>query len=340
MERKAKWWVAGAGVVLAIATVLVTRAGLQPCAWLDIALEKSGCLYILEEHTSPVDSVAFSPDGTLLASGSRDNTVRLWHVADRELLRTLRNPLSLAGEGYSQDVAFSPEGEMLAFGSADGTVRLWRVSGDRQHPEEKPLYTMQGGAGKVCSLDFSPDGRILAAGTWKGPVHLWRVADGTLLQTLNGHRAGVVSVAFSPDGMALASASLDGTKRVWEVSSGAQVHELESSGTTTGVAFSQDGSMLATDRQIWRVDDWSSIQEMKSTKGGMGNVALSPDGKLLAAGNAWYEVRWWRVEDGTLLRAVKGHTDSVNSVSFAPDGTAMASGSLDGTVRLWQVPER
>ena len=339
MERKAKWWVVGAGVVLAIVTVLVIRTGLQPCAWLDIALGQSGCLYTLEEHTSPVDSVAFSPDGTLLASGSRDNTVRLWQVADKELLRAFQIPTSLAGEGYSQDVAFSPEGETLAFGSADGTVRLWRVSGDGQHPEERPLYTMQGGAGKVCSLDFSPDGRILAAGTWKGPVRLWRVADGTLLRTLNGHVAGVVSVAFSPDGMALASASLDGTTRLWEVSSGTQIHKLESSGITTGVAFSQDGSILATDQQIWRVDDWSSIQEMKSTKGGMGSVAFSPDGKLLAAGNAWYEVRWWRVEDGALLRAVKGHTDSVNSVSFAPDGTAMASGSLDGTVRLWQVPE-
>jgi len=70
----------------------------------------------------------------------------------------------------------------------------------------------------------------------------------------------------------------------------------------------------------------------------MGNVAFSPDGAMLAAGNAWYEVRWWSVSDGALLRAVKGHADSVNSVAFSPSGETLASGSLDGTVRLWRVP--
>ena len=69
----------------------------------------------------------------------------------------------------------------------------------------------------------------------------------------------------------------------------------------------------------------------------MGNVAFSPDGEVLAAGNAWYEVRWWRVADGELLRVVEGHKDSVNSVAFSPDGSLLVSGSLDGAVRLWQV---
>jgi WD40 repeat protein len=78
---------------------------------------------------------------------------------------------------------------------------------------------------------------------------------------------------------------------------------------------------------------------MKPAKGGMGNVAFSPDGKILAAGNAYYEVRWWRVADGVLLDTIKGHKDSVNSVAFSPDGKMLASGSLDGTVKLWQVPE-
>jgi WD40 repeat protein len=67
-------------------------------------------------------------------------------------------------------------------------------------------------------------------------------------------------------------------------------------------------------------------------------IVFSPDGKMLAAGNAWHEVRWWRVADGTLLRAVKGHVDSVNSVAFSPDREILASASLDGTVRLWRVP--
>jgi WD40 repeat protein len=104
------------------------------------------------------------------------------------------------------------------------------------------------------------------------------------------------------------------------------------------VAFSPDGSALAINRQLWKVGGWTFLREMKSQRGGMGNVVFSPGGKMLAAGNASHEVRWWRVADGTLLRAVKGHVDSVNSVAFSPDGEILASGSLDGTVRLWQVP--
>jgi dipeptidyl aminopeptidase/acylaminoacyl peptidase len=337
---RVKWWIAGAAVVLAIVSVLVIRAGFQPCAWLDVALKRSGCLSTLEEHSSRVDSVAFSPDGALLASGSRDNMVRLWRVADKDLVRVLENPVPSSEEGgYSQDVAFSPGGEMLAFGSTDGAVRLWWVSEDEEHPAGTLLHILPGQLGKVCSLAFSPDGRILAAGTWNGPVRLWQVSDGTLLRTLNGHTMGVVSVAFSPDGMALVSASLDGTTRLWSTSSGALVHNLEHPSVVTGVAFSPDGSILATDQKLWRVDDWTFIREMESTKGGLGNVAFSPDGKTLAAGDASYGVRWWRVADGSLLRAVKGHVDSVNSVAFSPDGFTMASGSLDGKVRLWQVPE-
>ena len=80
------------------------------------------------------------------------------------------------------------------------------------------------------------------------------------------------------------------------------------------------------------------MREMESTRDGMGNVVFSPDGILLAAGNAYYEVRWWRVADGALLHTVRGHRDSVNSVAFSPDGKTLASGSLDGTVKLWRVP--
>jgi WD40 repeat protein len=110
----------------------------------------------------------------------------------------------------------------------------------------------------------------------------------------------VVGVAFAPDGTTLASASLDGTVKVWDTTSATLIHEIEKMPVPTGVAFSPDGSMLAIDRQLWRVDDGRFIRELESIKGGMGNVAFSPDGTLLAAGNAWYEVRWWCVADGAL----------------------------------------
>lgn len=343
-----RWWFIGAvlaALVALAATVvaLVTgaRVGGRPvisqCTGLDVALNASGCLGVVAEHDSPVQSVAFSSDGALLASGSKDGTVRVWRVADSgmagwTLLHAKAIPTGEREVGYSHDVAFSPDGTVLAFGLPDGSVRLWRAS------DGALLHALQGQSGNVCGLAFSPDGRALAAGTWDGPVNLWRISDGGLLRTLEGHTGGVVSVALSPDGTMVASASLDGTVRVWDESTGALIHELDRLPVTTGVAFSPDGSLLATDRQLWRVDDWSPMETMESARGGMGNVAFSPDGKLLAAGNGWYEVRWWRVADGALLRTVKGHTDSVNSVIFSPDGKRLASGSLDGTVKLWRVP--
>jgi WD40 repeat protein len=308
----------------------------------------------LQKHDSPVESVAFSPDGALLAVGSRDGTVRVWRVVYEQgagwtLLHTRRISTGETQAAYSHDVAFSPDSRTLAFGLPDGTVQLWRLSGGRsggQSPsdlEVASLHTLQADDSRICSLDFAPDGRTVAAGAWNGSVHVWRVADGVHLQSLIGHSGGVVSVAFSPDSATLVSASLDGTTTLWDISTGTVIHQREDASATTGVAFSPDGSMLAVatstgDRQLWSAVDWSLVRELESTRGGMGNIAFSPDGAAVAAGNAWHEMHWWRVADGALLDAVRGHKDSVNSVAFSPDGQMLASGSLDGTVKIWRVP--
>jgi WD40 repeat protein len=334
-----RWWF----IAPAVTAIVALATGARPGRWLDTALNASGCLGILEKHESPVQSVAFSPDGAFLASGSGDGTARVWQVgrgpvSNWTLHHTLRIPTGEREGGYSHDVAFSPDGAKLAFGLPDGTVRLWRLSNDKRDPQATLLHTLRGETGRVCSLAFSPDGETLAAGTWGGPVHLWRVSDGTLLRSLKGHSRGVVDIAFSPVGVTLASASLDRTVTLWDVSRGAPVHTIRGESVTTAAAFSPDGSILAAGRRLWSTDGWRPLRRLASVRGGMGNVAFSPDGAMLAAGNAWYEVRWWSVSDGALLRAVKGHADSVNSVAFSPSGETLASGSLDGTVRLWRVP--
>ena len=165
---------------------------------------------ILTGHTDQVASVAFSPDGKTLASGSSDHAIRLWDGATG---RPIGQPLT----GHTRpvlSVAFRPDGRILASGSQDGTIRLWDVAYGRL------IGTWTGSASYVNSVAFSPDGRILASGSQDGTIRLWDVAYGRLIGTMTGHTGYVESVAFSPDGKTLASGSYDQTIRLWDVATG------------------------------------------------------------------------------------------------------------------------
>jgi parallel beta-helix repeat protein len=160
----------------------------------------------LSGHTGFVCSVAFSPDGKILASGSFDWTIKLWDVATGRELRTLQGHTSPV---YS--VAFSPDGKILASASGDNTIKLWDVATGTL------LRTFKGHTYWVYSVAFSPDGKVLASGSLDKTIKLWDVTKGTLLRTLTGHTRDVHSVAFSPDGKILASGSGDGTILLWDV---------------------------------------------------------------------------------------------------------------------------
>ena len=162
-------------------------------------------LNLLSGHTSGVSSVSFSPDGSMLASGSSDATVRLWSVGTGSVVRTLEGHTS----GVSS-VGFSPDGSTLASGSYDATVRLWSVGTGRV------VRTLEGHTGWVLSVSFSPDGSTLASGSHDA-VRLWSVGTGRHLRTLEGHTGWVLSVSFSSDGSTLASGSWDGTVLLWEL---------------------------------------------------------------------------------------------------------------------------
>ena len=306
-------------------------------------------------HTGGVTSVAFSSDGTLLASGSEDETVKLWVVATHTNIATLR--------GHTDgvwSVAFSPDGKIIASGAgdpgirfpADNTVKLWDVETNTN------ITTLEGHEGRVASVAFSPDGKIIASGSDDETIKLWDVETNTNIATLEGHTDRVASVAFSPDGKILASVggTFDETVKLWDVETNTNTATLE--GHTDGassVAFSPDGKILASgvgdaffpeffpessDNRVklWDVASGEPIASLGGHTGEVWSVTFSPDGKKLASVGGTFDnrVKLWDVASGEPIISLEGYMDVVSSVAFLPDGTRLAARS-DITILLWDV---
>jgi WD40 repeat protein len=297
----------------------------------------------LRGHTGIVQSVAFSPNGATIASGSNDMSVRIW---DASMGRQLQELKGHTGSVYS--VAFSPNGATIVSGSADCSVRTWDTSTGRQLWEKPRAH-----ASAVQSVAFSPKGTTIASAerSKNGSVKIWDTRTGRLLRELSV-LGSFCAIAFSPKWATIASGekSSNGSVRIWDARTGRQLRKLK--GHNSGVkclAFSPDGTTIASasgpgdcHMRIWDTSTGRQLWKHAFNWGFFGSVAFSPDGATIASGYTEGSTKGvlsiWDASTGERLqRKFSCHASSIDSVAFSPDGTTLVSGSTDGLVRIWDI---
>lgn len=306
------------------------------------------CVHTLVGHSQAVTSIAFSPDGATLASGSEDKTIEMWKLDAGKRWYTLTGH-----SDWVTCVAFSPDGATLASGGRDKTIQIWDLN------KGKWWYALRGHEDRVYAVAFSPDGQVLASGSRDKTVQLWNLNKGRRISALTGHAGGVEAVAFSPGGEFLATGSRDKTVQLWDWQNGRSICTLAEHGDwVRAIAFAATSSSISPLSQggagggsilvsgsrdgtakLWRVDTdggGTLLRSMRDNSGDVLCVAFSPDGGVLATGSRDGSIYLWDAATGGLLELLTGHAGEVLSVAFGADG-CLASGSGDRTVKIWRV---
>lgn len=281
----------------------------------------------LEGHEGEVTAVAFSLDGSLLASGSRDQTIGLWNAKTGQEMQELRGH-----EGMICSVAFLLDGCRLISGSQDGTMRFWDLRTGQVIQKINRFSPFAADA-------VSSSGSLFASVSAGNKIALRDIRNGQASQTLQAHCDEISAVVFSPDGSLLVSGSRDHTVQIWNVNTGRKTQTLVHKDKVESVIFSPDGTLLASGTfnhvHIWGLGSHQRYQMLQDDSAPK-VVAFSPDSSILASALAVYEIRLWSIKTGQLIQTLYGHDNRILAPQFSSN-SILASGSWDQTIRLWDV---
>ncbi|CAG7851219.1 WD repeat-containing protein tag-125 [Serendipita indica DSM 11827] len=293
---------------------------------------------ILRGHKGGIYALAISSDGSRIASGSSDNTIRVWDADTGQ-------PLGEQIQGHKSSVtaiAFSPDNLRIVSGSNDNTLRLWDA--DTGQGLGEPL---RGHVNSVNAVAFYPDSSRIISGSSDNTIRLWDAESGQPVGVpLLGHGGAICALALSPDGSRIVSGSDDQTMRLWDAGTGQPLgsplrgHE----DSVLAVAFSPDGSQIISGSadetvRLWDAETGFSLEEpLRGHEGWINTVSFSLDGSQIISGSEDTTIRLWEAETGELLgQPLQGHKDSVFAVTISPERSRIVSGSGDGTIRLWDL---
>ncbi|MFW6437588.1 MAG: TIR domain-containing protein [Armatimonadota bacterium] len=298
----------------------------------------------LHGHEKPVNSVAVSPDGQRIVSGSSDNTVRVWDANSGEELACLRGH-----EAWVTSVTFCPDGCRVVSGSGDKTVRVW----DADNGEE--LACLRGHDRRVSSVTVSPDGCRIVSGSFDTTLRVWDADTGEELLCFSGHDERVRSVAFSPKGTLVSSAGGNVTGsgnsvRIWDTHTGDQIGHLDGhEDCITCVGYSQDGSRLISASwdgtvRIWDVTKLEQLSVITHENAVVLDASFSPDGRMVVSGASDHTARICDATSDRRLTASLHHGDWVNCTTWFPDGSRVISATgtpwgPDNTIRIWDATQ-
>jgi WD40 repeat protein len=289
----------------------------------------------LKGHTGLIHSLAFSPDGKVLASGSFDNDIKLWDYPSGKLLSTLKGH---AAPVYS--VAFSPNGTFLASGSQDKTIRLWDPK------DGKMVRELKGHTDNVHAVAFSPDSKMLASAGADKSVRLWNPADGKEIKKLGDHKGSIYRVVFSADGKLLASCSQDTTIKLWDVPGQKEVAVLTPIPPLVVVKDKKDMKKDNKDKKD-KKDDKVVKKEDKEPKKEIGPppevpepitvVAFTADSGKLLSGGFDRLLREWNVADRKQIRKWGPTENDIYGLELSRDGKLAATAGYGGHLHVWDL---